>query len=229
MVLLCGALFVVSALDSGGTDLRPGRYTNLSSLVSDQRRDVKALQAEVRRLKRQVSDLTDSVHDKRVRRLRRRAAELREPAGRTPVTGPAVTVTLSDAPAEVINSTSMDLNLLVVHQQDIQAVVNAMWRGGAQAVTLQGQRIVSTTGIKCAGNSVQLQGVPYPPPYVITGIGDQAQIMRAIEEDATLQVYREQAARPDIAVGWDLTVETTATAPAYEGLLEMQYAEPGAG
>ena len=53
-------------------------------------------------------------------------------------------------------------------------MVNAMWKGGAQAVTIQGQRVVSTTGIQCIGNSVQLQGVPYSQPYVISAVGDPA-------------------------------------------------------
>ena len=135
-------------------------------------------------------------------------------------------VTLSDAPEEVINSTTRDLNLLVVHQQDIQAVVNAMWKGGASAVTVQGQRIVSTTGIKCEGNAVQLQGVPYPQPYVIEAVGEQTRLLDAIENDDYLQIYREQAAIPDISVGWDLQPQAQVTAPAYDGLLDLTYAEP---
>ena len=56
---------------------------------------------------------------------------------------------LTDAPPSVAESSQQDPNRLVVHQQDIQAVVNALWKGGATAVTIQGQRVVSTTGIKC--------------------------------------------------------------------------------
>ena len=53
-------------------------------------------------------------------------------------------------------------------------MANAMWNAGAEAVTIQGQRLISTTGIKCEGNQVTLHGVPYSPPYVIVGIGDLA-------------------------------------------------------
>jgi uncharacterized protein YlxW (UPF0749 family) len=141
-------------------------------------------------------------------------------------TGPGVTVVLTDAPAEVAESSQQDPNRLVVHQQDIQAVVNAMWSGGATAVTVQGQRMVSTTGIKCIGNSVQLQGVPYSQPYTIAGIGDPVALAAAIEGDAYLQLYRSDAAQPDIAVGWEETTDTEITAPAYDGLLDITYAEP---
>ena len=135
-------------------------------------------------------------------------------------------VTLSDAPDEVVDAATGDKNLLVVHQQDIQAVVNAMWKGGAEAVVLQGQRVVTTTGIKCEGNSVVIQGVPYPQPYVIEAVGDVGDLTSAIADDDYLQIYREQADDPTIAVGWDLDIADEITAPAYDGLLDLSYATP---
>ena len=83
-----------------------------------------------------------------------------------------MTITLTDAPDAVQDSVAEDdVSNLVVHQQDIQAVANALWAGGAEAMTIQGQRVVSTTGIRCVGNSVVLHDVPYAPPYVIRAIG----------------------------------------------------------
>jgi uncharacterized protein YlxW (UPF0749 family) len=216
---------VVSATDSEGTDLRPGRYTDLAALTQSESDKYDGLQQRVADLNSDVERLAASVNDKVVDRFNRHIERLEDPAGLTPHTGPGVTVTLSDAPEEVINETSQDLNLLVVHQQDIQAVVNAMWVGGASAVTVQGQRLVTTTGIKCEGNAVQLQGVPYPQPYVIQAVGDQAELVRAITDDDYLQIYREQAAIPDISVGWDLQLQQQVVAPAYDGLLDLSYAE----
>ena len=150
---------------------------------------------------------------------------MKGPAGLLPQVGPGVTVTLSDAPQDTSASSPDNPNLLLVHQQDIQAVVNAMWKGGARAITIQGQRVVSTTGIRCIGNSVQLQGVPYSQPYVISAVGDPAALTDAIARDSYLQVYRADAADPDIAVGWDEQVEDKITAPAYDGLLGLTYAK----
>jgi uncharacterized protein YlxW (UPF0749 family) len=226
VVLLAGALFVVSASNSEGTDLRPGRYTDLASLAQTESDQYDALVQQVKQLETEVATLTSSVKDTNVKRHQRRVEELKDPAGLTPRTGPGITVTLSDAPADVINSTTENLNLLVVHQQDIQAVVNAMWKGGASAVTVQGQRIVSTTGIKCEGNSVQLQGVPYPQPYVIKAVGDQASLYDAISSDDYLEIYRQQADIPSISVGWKLELEDEVTAPAYDGLLDINHAQP---
>ena len=226
VLLACGALLVTSAANSGGTDLRPGRYTDLASLTAQESREYERLEEQVRELTADVERLTARVDSGEVRRLQRRVAELRGPAGLTPRVGPGVTVTLSDAPEEVINESSLDLNLLVVHQQDIQAVVNALWTGGAEAMTIQGQRVISTTGIKCEGNAVMLQGVAYAEPYVISAIGNPAALQAALAQDDHLEGYRQAAALPDISVGWDEQVEERIVAPAYEGLTDLQYADP---
>ena len=225
-MLLCGGLFVVSANNSEGTDLRPGRYTDLASLVRNEAQDYEKLKTRVVALNDQVTNLTESVADRQVNRYQRQIEELKDPAGLAPRTGAGLTVTLSDASEDVINAASGNLDLLVVHQQDIQAVVNAMWRGGATAITIQGQRIVSTTGIKCEGNAVQLQGVPYSQPYVITAIGDQTALASSLDTDDYVELYRRQAADPDISVGWSMQFEGALTAPAYDGLLDLSYAAP---
>jgi uncharacterized protein YlxW (UPF0749 family) len=226
VVLLCGGLFVVSAANSDGTDLRPGRYTDLASLVQDEADQYDALRQRVTDLNQQVAAMSTVLSDRDVNRYHRRIEKLKDPAGLVARSGPGVTITLSDAPADVINSTTGDIRPLIVHQQDIQAVVNALWNGGATAVTIAGQRVVSTTGIKCEGNSVQLQGVPYPAPYVIQAVGDQGAMLAAIEADPSLQAFRRDAADPSISVGWDLQLEDLVTAPAFEGLLDLSYAEP---
>jgi uncharacterized protein YlxW (UPF0749 family) len=226
VVLACGGLFVVSANNSQGTDLRPGRYTDLASLVEDEADAYSVLRDRVAALNAQVTMLSAAVSDREVNRYQRRIERLNDPAGLEPRRGPGVTIVLSDAPEDVINSTTGDVNPLLVHQQDIQAVVNALWKGGASAVTIQGQRIVSTTGIKCEGNSVQLQGVPYPQPYVIQAVGDQGALYTAVEDDSYLDAYRDDAADPEISVGWDLALENSLTAPAYDGPLDLSYAVP---
>jgi uncharacterized protein YlxW (UPF0749 family) len=225
VVLLSGTLFVVSAQSSEGTDLRPGRYDDLASLVAAESERYEKLAGQVTALNAEVAELGSQVEDDTVQRAQAEIERLRDPAGLVERTGPGVQVTLSDAPAEVIDAAgTADKNLLVVHQQDIQAVVNALWKGGAEAVTIAGQRIISTTGIKCEGNQVLLQGLPYPQPYVIQGIGDPGSLTTAIATDRYLQVYREQANDPDIAVGWDFDPLNELTAPAYDGLLGLSYA-----
>ena len=216
----------MSAQSSHGTDLRPGRYTDMAGLVRQESKDYAALEQRRKLLEQEVTRLTAQVDSKRVVEAKAKAGSLEPAAGFTEVRGPGVTVTLSDAPADVINSSTQDDKLLVVHQQDIQAVVNAMWNGGAQAITIQGQRVISTTGIKCQGNAVQLQGLPYSQPYVISAVGPVVGLTDALMNDDYLEIYREDAAIPDVSVGWDMQVETQVVAPAYSGLSDLTYAKP---
>lgn len=229
IVLVCGGLLAVSAVNSHGTDLRPGRYTDMASLVQNESDRYKALESRVSSTSAEVDELTRAVPDSVVRRKQRRVESLRDPAGLTPRSGAGVEIILSDAPgdkADVADDKDLNANLFVVHQQDIQAVVNALWRGGATAVTIAGQRIVSTTGIKCSGSTVQLQGVPYPQPFTIEAVGDPDALTSAIDDDAYLSVYREQSANPDIGIGWRFSSRSVVNAPAYDGLIDLHYAKP---
>jgi uncharacterized protein YlxW (UPF0749 family) len=225
--LLSGTLFVVSAHSSNGTDLRPGRYTDLASFVRVDAAQYDALKQRVADLNAQITLLNSQSDNKQVRKVTQQIALMKVRAGLMPVTGPGLTVTLSDAPhtTPADGADSPDNRLLVVHQQDIQAVVNALWKGGAQAVTIQGQRVVGTTGIRCIGNAVQLQGVPYSQPYVIAAVGDPTTMASSIARDSYLEVYREDAADPTINVGWDERVETRLELPGYDGLLGLTYAQ----
>ena len=180
---------MTSSLDAGG--LRPARLQrdrpgHRRAPGSGQRTD--ALQQRVAALNREV----DAPRQGRRRRRRSATCSARStrcagPPGFEEVHGPALTVVLSDAPKEEIDRAvengEVTADQLVVHQQDIQAVVNALWAGGAEAMTLQKQRVISTTGIKCVGNTVVLHGVPYAPPYEITAIGD----LDALHDGAGLQ------------------------------------------
>jgi len=226
IVLLSGLLFGVSAEQSDGLDLRGGRLTDLASVVRAERDEAGELTAEAAELNAEVEALSSQLGDRSVGRVQDEIATLVDPAGLTEKSGTAVQVTLDDASIEARLNYDGDPNDIVVHQQDIQAVANAMWSAGAEAVTIQGQRLISTTGIKCEGNQVTLHGLPYSPPYVIVGIGDQSAIEAALSTDPILATYRDYTLVPGGGVSWDMTALDTAVAPAYTGLLDLTYATP---
>jgi uncharacterized protein YlxW (UPF0749 family) len=226
VVLVSGTLFGVSAQQSDGLDLRGGRLTDLASVVRAQRDEAGDLTEQVASLNAEVEALSAGLGDRSVSRVQNRIATLVDPAGLTEKAGAAVQVTLDDASFDVRAAYEGNPNDLVVHQQDIQAVANAMWSAGAVAVTIQGQRLISTTGIKCSGNQVTLNGLPYSPPYVIVGIGDPARMQSELTVDPILALYREYTTTPGGGVFWEMTELETAVAPAYEGLLDLTYATP---
>jgi uncharacterized protein YlxW (UPF0749 family) len=219
---LAGTLFVASAVNADGTDLRAGT-ADLASVVRNDAREVNALRGDVTSLENELEELGNAIDDRQVRQVRRQVAAVNEVAGLTAVGGPGLVVTLEDAPFDSAPA-DLDPNLLVVHQQDIQAFINALWAGGATAMSLQDQRLVSTTGVKCVGNTVVLEGVPYAPPYRIEAVGDPNRLRRALEVSETVSEYRRWVELYNLG----LTVQEApqVTVPAYSGRPAMEYARP---
>lgn len=222
--VLAGVLFVTSAISSEGTDLRAGRYQDLSGLVNDETHQVEVLRAHAAHLSDEVNRLSAAGGARSVKRAQARADALRGAAGLEPANGSGLTITLNDAPEEIQRTADVDVSQLIVHQQDIQAVANALWAGGATAMTIQGQRVVSTTGIKCVGNTVVLHDVPYAPPYIISAIGPTQQMTRAVESSNYIQLYLTAAQRYEL--GWDMRNESALHMPGYNGPTELRYARP---
>lgn len=189
-VVVCitaGLLMTVAAFAARGTDLRADRNANLRDLIVSQGHRNEQLRTDVDRLRAETEQMGDGGgpggHDSRL-------ARVEHGAGLRAVGGPGVRVTLTDAPNDV-KPAGVDDDALVVHQQDIQAVVNALWAGGAEAMSIQGQRVIATTGIKCVGNTVVLHGVPYAPPYLIEAIGDAGRMRASLDGNDAVRVYRQ--------------------------------------
>lgn len=220
MLVLAGLMMTVSAQTSGGRDLRPDRNDDLAGLVRSQSQHNVELAGQVAAQRGEVDELTSrTTTDGGVSRPQLDAAAAR--AAMKPVKGPAVRVTLTDAPLSV-KPINIDEDLLVVHQQDIQMVANVLWSGGAEAMTIQGQRVSSLTGIKCVGNTVVLRGVPYAPPYVVTAIGDPARLTAALEGSKDVAIYRQYV--DAYRLGWKQERLTEVTMPGYTEALDLSRA-----
>jgi uncharacterized protein YlxW (UPF0749 family) len=212
---------IISAMHAQGTDLRPARNTDLVSLVQSQSRHNTELTRRLADLRRDVDGLAarDSDQSDLGPELSRHSRRV----GLTPVSGPAITVTLDDAPSTVA-ANGIEPDLLVVHQEDIQAVVNALWSGGAEAMTIQGQRVISTTAVKCVGNTVVLHGIPYGPPYVISAIGDPARLRAALADSEPIQIYQQYV--DSYGLVFREKSDPLAHFPGHEGSTDLAYAEP---
>ena len=90
-------------------------------------------------------------------------------AGLVSLTGPGVTVTLSDAKN---GPPSVSAESLIIHDSDIRTVVNELLASGAEAISINGERIVSTSAIRCVGPTVIINNTRLSSPFVVTAIGD---------------------------------------------------------
>jgi uncharacterized protein YlxW (UPF0749 family) len=191
-------------------------------VVRAQDRALRVREAAVQQLQSEVDALTAraSPGDITVARLRSQAASLAPVAGTQAVTGPGLSVTLDDA-KRTAASLPKDFTAddIVVHQQDVQSVVNALWDGGAEAMMLQDQRVISTSAVRCVGNTLILQGRVYSPPYTIQAIGDPASMRAALDRSEPVTIYRQYARL--LGLGYDVKTLDKATFPAYAGSLSL--------
>jgi uncharacterized protein YlxW (UPF0749 family) len=223
--LVAGTLFASSVRASQGEDLRTDQ-AQLPDLIRAQNRTNGDRSSQLDELQSKVDEATAALApgDLQTQKLERAANEIATAAGRTDVRGPALRVTLDDAKlagGEV--PAGADPDDYVIHQQDVQSVVNALWRGGAEAMMLQDQRVISTSAVRCVGNTLILQGRVYSPPYVITAIGDRGAMRDALDDDPEVANLRQWSIA--VGLGYDVSNAGQQTFPAYSGSIAPEHAQ----
>jgi uncharacterized protein YlxW (UPF0749 family) len=226
VAVLAGALFSASSGAAQGTNLRSAA-SSLGDFIRDETRRGTIRAREVTRLQEEVDALTEVQRDRdeAVASIVDQAELLAAEAGTVAVTGPGLAVSLTDSPLRGDQiPPGLTVDDLVVHQQDVQGVVNALWRGGAEAMMIQDQRVITTSAVRCVGNTLILQGRVYSPPFVITAIGDPERLQDALDTDPAVQIYQEYV---EVAgLGYAVETMDRIDAPAYSGSLRLQHAEP---
>ncbi|MFW6090249.1 MAG: DUF881 domain-containing protein [Actinomycetota bacterium] len=212
-VAACGVLLVTSAQEADGEDFRGNDYAELSDLVKEAEDRAGALDERATELNSEIESLTEQQATESPA-TEQRLNDLREATALTPVTGPGVRVVLDDADVPVDTPNRSDY---IVHQQDLEAVMNAMWAGGAEAMMVMDQRIISTSAVRCIGPVLHLQTRTYAPPYEVTAIGDVDGMLTALDDSSSVDFYRSLVEQ--FGLGFELTVEEEITMPAYEGTL----------
>lgn len=220
VLAVAAVLFAANARMAGGVDARQPQ--DLAGLLQAEETRVDELREELHELRAEVARLTDAVGAD----LPASDAALLDAtaldAGRHAVTGPGVVVRLWDAPAAPNLPSWVTNDDLVVHQQDLEAVINALWAGGAEAMTLQGERVIATSAFRCVGNVLRLHGRLYSPPYEVQAIGDPQALLAALEESPQVQTYLAYADR--LGLGWDADDADSLTLPEYAGEPTLNHA-----
>ncbi|MFM1723264.1 MULTISPECIES: DUF881 domain-containing protein [Rhodococcus] len=226
--LVAGLLIATTREVSHGNEIRAADSTRLSDLVRQAQTEVDRAARTRDDLAAQVEELQETAAgtDTRVAEVLGEARALADAAGLTELTGPGVVVTLTDAPRDADGKypAGASPDDLVVHQQDVQSVLNALWAGGAEAVAMQDQRIVNTSAPRCIGNTLLLHGRTYSPPYVVTAIGDPARLAATLANEPGIKMFKQYAVR--YGLGYTQQQSDRLTVPAYTGQLHTEYARP---
>ncbi|ATA27163.1 putative membrane protein [Mycobacterium lepraemurium] len=195
--LLAGLPLAATHGVSGGVEIRRSDAPRLVDLVRETQASVNRLSAQREQLAAKIDAAHGRSSDAALAAMLRRSAQLAGEAGMSPVHGPGLVVTRQDALRDANGRFPRDAppDDLAVHQQDIQAVLNALWSAGAEAIQMQDQRIIATSVPRCVGNTLLLNGRTYSPPYTITAIGNAAAMQAALAAAPLVTLYKQYAVR----------------------------------
>lgn len=226
--LLAGLLLAATHGVSGGGEIRRSDAPRLVDLVRETQQSVDRLSAE----RDALASAIDSHHggspgaDAALAAITTRAARLSAEAGLDPMRGAGLIVRLNDAQRDAEGRFPRDASPddLVVHQQDIDAVLNALWSAGAEGIQMQDQRIIGTSAPRCVGNTLLLNGRTYSPPYVITAIGDASAMQAALAAAPLVSLYRQYVVR--FGLGYAEEPQASVELVGHKEPVRMRFAKP---
>ena len=137
--------------------------------------------------------------------------------GLTEVTGPGVIVTLSDSKKD--SSSVLNPNTLLVHDADVLSVINELKNAGAEAISINEQRLVPTSSISCGGNIIDINGEKVGAPFEIKAIGLLEQLSALSRQGGYLEILK------NASIGVELKKSNNITIPKYTGIIEYNYAK----
>jgi uncharacterized protein YlxW (UPF0749 family) len=188
------------------------------------------LETEQSDLKRQISDLRDQLSrmqadaaDKKANLADINAALTREKitAGLVSLEGPGVIATYRDSTSPI--APNDDPANYILHDYDLRDVINTLWAAGAEAISINGERIMANTQLYCVGATVICNATRLSPPFVISAIGNSDDLEAALLGSPQVQPLNQRALVYDIGV--EIRKEAKVPVAAYSGSYIFRFAQ----
>jgi uncharacterized protein YlxW (UPF0749 family) len=191
-----------------------------ANTLQDEQNALKAqladLRAELDRIQANASTQSDSAKE-----LQARIDTLKAVAGLNERSGDGVEVTLDDARGA---AAAKDIEKSICHNTDLTDIVNQAWRGGAEAIAVNDERIVGSSSIYCVGSTIMVNGTLMSPPFRVAVIGPQNELLATYEDPTQLRDIKQR--RDVYGLGFRVSRASGLRVPAYRGALNVRYASP---
>ncbi|MCD4785769.1 MAG: DUF881 domain-containing protein [Candidatus Eremiobacteraeota bacterium] len=201
-----------------------GPREDLAKMVKYLEKERNKLQTDLAQARKTIGDFeaNSSKGKDRFSTLGKQLDLARQEAGLTTVHGPGILIKLNDSPIKPKDGD--DPNFYIVHDVDLSALVNELWASGAEAVSINGQRLVMTSPIRCVGPTITVNTVRLTPPYVVKGIGPP----KSLETGLRYPGGFLDSMAPNLARGVDVKINkiNDMVIPGYKGSLVNRYAKP---
>ena len=186
------------------------RVEDLSQRLSQTEKERDSLQDEVKKLKESTN---------KQEALSKDIENIKMGAGVLAMQGPGISIVIDDSKKQ--SKTGENLNLYLIHDDDILKVINELRAAGAEGISINEQRLIATSEIRCAGPTLSVNNTRYSPPYEIKAIGDSQTLEKALKMRGgvveTLQFW-----------GIQITIKTenNVILPAYKSQFRFEHSKP---
>jgi uncharacterized protein YlxW (UPF0749 family) len=229
-VLTVAAAIAVGFLLSSGvlagrtaTHAQDERRAALIALIEERQEHVDAMAEQLEALRGRVTTVEEQFAAG-VPALSRDLERAEQAAGLTALIGPGVVVTLTDADGACPSGQAQDCE---IQDTDLQLAVNALFGAGAEAVAVNGERVIASTAIRSAGRAVLMNYRMLAPPYEITAVGDPDALdagFRATDFARSFEIWQRQ-----YGLGYTVAVAERVEIPAYAGSVRLRHATASRG
>ncbi|HLW17271.1 MAG TPA: DUF881 domain-containing protein [Actinomycetota bacterium] len=196
------------------------RRSELAAIVAERQKTTAALESRLSQLRAQLAAIAASAGGAQLQKLQAAMASIGIASGTTPLSGPGLIVRLSDAPSSDQSTNQSDSRIQDI---DLQDVVNALWDAGAEAISINGQRLVGTSAIRNAGNAVLVNFHVLTSPYEVDAIGSATSMQSSFLASDIARNFKtwEQV----YGLGFSVEQPSTIQVPAYTGSVRFRYAQ----
>lgn len=212
-----------SVMASGGitNSTARARADQLQAQLSEEQAKTEALRSLLMEYKDELQQFSEQAEQSGgyAKVLTQRLEQTMILAGQTTVEGPGVVVKLSDSRRP--NTTGVDENNYVIHDEDLLKVVNELRDAGAEAIAVNGERLLATSEIRCAGSTVSVNNSRFAAPFTVTAIGNADDLYNALN--------MRQGVVDSLAI-WGIQCDVSKSASVviegYQDAVEYKYAKP---
>jgi len=217
-LLTCGIIVQVNTIESNSV-------SNITRTTNNDLRD-QVLRAK-ERYERTFSELQDA--ESKLEDIRQQATKdnniyveveqelktINNLLGLTELTGEGIVVTVADSDKENINDEN--LSSKIVHNTDIIELINELKNAGAEAISVNGQRIISTTSVNCVGSVITVNGEKINSPFVISAIGNKESLNSITRPGSYIGLMEEDGIQVKVEKSSKVTI------PEYNKVLNAKY------
>ena len=183
------------------------------------------LNAELSRLRDEQAELQQqsTSSQSNFEEIRTQIDQQQQMAALVAMRGPGVVVTLNDSNANSLPDEVADVNRYIIHQQRLVPLVGVLWSNGAEAISINDQRIPDQPSIYCVGSTILINQELMAPPFTIRAIGDPNTLANAASNSPLLSdLWNRQR---EFGIGVDVKQKAQVQVPAYTGPLANRHLE----